>query len=451
MIKEMTSSTIALESMPPRAPTSLWRSGWTWAVSLAVHVALVAVCGGWMFRSLTAGALPSVVVPGDRLVGVELPVMTETSLSSEGAAEALRNPVGTALRLSGGTTIARVDTGRDGRGGDVTVDRPATHLSDVDDRMRLSHGTPSRLDRDQVQRVRSHGTRSSWEDRRSVLEPMELSFLSSGDLARMERRMLASRDPSRGALVSAPASDPGGVPGAAAMEGDELAGIPGASRAGSQASAPGEGVRDGVPGLDHRTAAAVAFARPDVTRAPTSVEARLRGRPRDDVDSEQELASRVEALVHASTAGGVVGRDGVGGSGGGGAPGALGLVGPGSHPGPLGDGFGDWFDLGSSDPRVVAYFRRFHAKVDPLWANAFPRTAMLDLKQGTVILEITIAADGTARVSWPPARPSGVDEFDRNCADAVRRASPFDPIPKELGLTTLHVRAPFVASNPIVH
>jgi TonB family protein len=177
----------------------------------------------------------------------------------------------------------------------------------------------------------------------------------------------------------------------------------------------------------------------------------VKGRPADDVDSEQELAAKVEALVHASTAGGVLAKEGRGGTGGGGAPGAFGLSGPGSHPTPLGDGAGDWFDVSSTDPRIVAYFRRFHAKVDPLWAHAFPRSAMLDLKQGTVILDVTISADGTARVAWPPTRPSGVDEFDSNCRDAVLKASPFDPIPAELGMTTLHLRAPFVAVNPIVH
>jgi TonB family protein len=118
---------------------------------------------------------------------------------------------------------------------------------------------------------------------------------------------------------------------------------------------------------------------------------------------------------------------------------------------PMGDGASDWFDVSSTDPRIVAYFRRFHAKVDPLWANAFPRSAMLELKQGTVILDVTIAADGRASVAWPPERPSGIDEFDRNCAEAIRKASPFDPIPPELGRSTLHLRAPFVATNPIVH
>ena len=447
----MTSSTLALASLPPGPATSLWRSGWTWAVSLFVHVALVAVCGGWVFRSLTAGAVRGEIVPAERLVGVELPIMTETSVSAEGSTEALRNPVGAVMRVSGGPTIARVDTGRNGRGGDLTVDRAATNLSDVDERLRLSRGTPNRLDRDQVQRVRSHGTRTSWEDRQSVLDPMELSFLASGDLARLERRMLASRNPARGALVSAPASDPGGAPGAAPLEGEDIAGIAGASRSGSRAVLPGEGVRDGVPGLDHRTAAAVAYARPDVARAPVSVEARVKGRPRDDIDSEQELAARVQALVHAELGGGCGRQRRRGGerwfggarrarSGGSRVPpdGARRrrrrLVRP-----------------GLDHPRVVAYFRRFHAKVDPLWADAFPRSAMVELKQGTVILEVTIAADGTASVAWPPLRPSGVEEFDRNCAAAVRRASPFDPIPRELGLTSLHVRAPFVATNPVVH
>jgi TonB family protein len=75
---------------------------------------------------------------------------------------------------------------------------------------------------------------------------------------------------------------------------------------------------------------------------------------------------------------------------------------------------------------------------------------MLELKQGMVILEFTIDADGTAHVIWPPVRPSGIDEFDRNCADALRRAKNFGPLPASLGRTQLRVRAPFVAMNPIV-
>jgi TonB family protein len=116
----------------------------------------------------------------------------------------------------------------------------------------------------------------------------------------------------------------------------------------------------------------------------------------------------------------------------------------------MGEGDGDIFDYWTSDPRLLPYFRRLHARIDPLWVNAFPKSAMLDLKQGTVILEFTVSSDGSAVVSWPPLRTSGVDEFDRNCADAIRRAAPFAPIPSELGMRSLRIRAPFVANNPVV-
>jgi TonB family protein len=430
---------------PPRR--GLGRAGFSWVMSLVLHVAAIGAVGEWALYSLRHAEPPEPPRAVARAEPKGLPPMAEISLASDEPDD----PVGTVPLRPGGPTTPRVDTGRDGRGGDVTVAHAATHLSDVDERLTFARGTLNRLDRDQAARLRTQATRAAWEDRRSTTHPMDLAFLSSSDLARLERRALADRDPSRGVLASRFASSPGAAPGLAPEVGDELAGLAGSARQGSVTAAPGSGVRDGVPGVDHRTSAAVASARPAVTQAPVSVEALVRARPRDNVDSEQELTSKVESLVHASTAGGAVAKSGVGGAGGGDAPGALGIRGAGSHPTPLGDGSSDWFDLSSNDPRVVAYFRRFHAKVDPLWANAFPMSALLDLKQGTVILDITIAANGTAEVAWPPERPSGVDEFDRNCAAAVRRASPFDPIPRELGLSRLHVRAPFVARNPIVH
>jgi TonB family protein len=172
-------------------------------------------------------------------------------------------------------------------------------------------------------------------------------------------------------------------------------------------------------------------------------------RPRDDVDSDQEVAITVRSLLHASTAGGAPG-EGAGGNGGGGDPGAGASAGLGSHAHPMGVGEGEIFDFWTNDPRLVTYFRLLHARIDPLWANAFPKSALLDLKQGTVILQFTVQADGRASVQWPPLRPSGIDEFDRNCADAIRRAAPFPPIPRELGVSSLTIRAPFVASNPII-
>jgi TonB family protein len=423
--------------------------GWTWVASLAVHAALVGL-GGWVaFRSMhPADPVASHTSPGpDAVVAIELPVFADGTLLSEHAPDVR----GDLPERSGGAVVPRIDTGKNGRGGDATVDKPAIHLSDTDERLRLSTDLLSRLDRDQTQRVHSSSVRASWEDRRSTTHPAELTFVASGEGDRVERRARDPRDPSRGALWARPASTQGGSVGTPDPTGDDDArSAVGGKRPGTIDSAPGRGVRDGRPGPDHRASAAVAHMRPDVALGPVAVQAADKSRVRDDVDAEQEVATVLRALVHGSTAGGPIG-DGHGGNGGGGDPGAGGERGAGAHPQPLGEGQSDWFDIDTTDPRLVPYFRRVHARIEPLWADAFPRSAILDLKQGTVILEFTVAQDGSAKVSWPPLRPSGIDAFDRNCADAIRRAGPFEPIPRELGRASLRIRAPFVASSSIVH
>ena len=424
--------------------------GWTWAASLAVHAVLISGFGWLAFRSLHAreeAAATQTRLVDAPAIAIELPGVMEGSLLLEQPPDRKGDPP----QYFGGSTTARLDTGAPGRGGDVTVTKPAVNLSDRDEAMRLSPSLLSRLDRDQEARIRSAQTRESREDRRSTTHPMELTFLASGAGKREERKAPSETDPSRGGTSRAGASARGGLAGAPSEargeEGERH--YAGAARDGSLASETGLGVHDAKAGLDHRAQAAVAHARPDVTLAAVSVAADVHGRPRDDIDSDQEVATTVRSLVHASTSGGLAG-DGRGGSGGGGDPGAGGTFGAGAQGRPLGPGDSEWFDLNTSDPRLMPYFRRIHAKIDPLWANAFPKSALYELKQGTVILEVTIAADGAVSVGWPPARPSGIDEFDRNCYEAVRRGSPFEPIPRELGRTTLKVRMPFDAQNPIV-
>src|SRR5208282_3266068 len=106
---------------------------------------------------------------------------------------------------SGGALVPRIDTGANGLGGEATVDKPAIHLSDVDERLRLSTVLLSRLDRDQTRRVRSSNVGASWEDRRSTTHPAELTFVASGEGERVERRALSPSDPSRGVLFARPA------------------------------------------------------------------------------------------------------------------------------------------------------------------------------------------------------------------------------------------------------
>jgi TonB family protein len=282
-----------------------------------------------------------------------------------------------------------------------------------------------------------------------------VTFLATGAGEHEERRPSAAVDPSRGSLATPqPAAVLGGHPGTRDL--DEVEGpgaTPGAARPGQLFASPGVGVREGEAGTKHAAAARIAQGRPAVAEGAPSVTGTFRGRPHDTVDSDQEVASIVQSQVHASFAGGLEGAGRGGSNGPSSDPGAGGTQGRGSSARPLGSGDGDVFDWYTSDPMLLPYFRKIHAKVNPLWVNAFPKSAMLELKQGTVIIEFTIAADGSARVTWPPLRPSGIEEFDKNCADAIRRASPFEPIPaalREGGRTSLRIRAPFVAKNPIV-
>jgi TonB family protein len=423
------------------------RLGVAVVASLAIHVALT-LSPSWAARSSVAPPISeerSPVAAESTSIALELPSVAE-GLALE---ERPPDPVGEPPTPPSGDTVAHPDTERSGRGGEVSAKEQALNLADENERMRLSPDLLSRLDRDEIQRLRAARSRASWEDRRSTPHPAELTLVASGIGTVEERRALAATAPSRGALESPLANVLGSAVGSEASD-QTVADAPrsGGDRIGSTSEAPGAGLREGRAGVDHRASAPVASARPSIARATVAVLASARALPRDDLDSEQEVAATLRSIVHASTAGGVVG-DGIGGSPGPGDPGAGGSEPEGLRARVLGSADGTIYDYFTSDPRLISYFRRIHAKVDPLWSNAFPKSALLNFEQGTVILEFTVFADGRVAVRWPPLRPSGIDEFDRNCAAAIRRAAPFPPIPSALG-TSLRIRAPFVASNPIV-
>ncbi len=422
----------------------------TVALSIAVHAALTAAISWVAYRTLSAD--PAMIESRAQSAATEsITVEVDLPQAGEGLAvdEQPVDPTGEPPGATAGAAIAHPDTGRAGRGGDPTARTRAQNLADADERMRLSPDLVSRLDRDQVQRLRVARARVSWEDRRSTTHPAELTLVSSGPGVVRERRPVSLVEPSRGALDSPRASVRGSSFGFARTGDSPADRSPGGERVGSTDEAPGMGVALRDPGHDHRASAPVANARPAATLGPVAVPAVDAARPRDNVDSEQEVATTIRSLVHASTAGGLAG-EGEGGSTGGGEAGEGGLVAGGFRASPLGQGEGLVYDYWTRDPRILPYFRRIHARIDPLWANAFPKSALLELKQGTTIIEFTVSSDGRVAVTWPPVRPSGIDEFDRNCADAIRRAGPFPPIPAVLGVTSLRIRAPFVANNPII-
>ena len=355
------------------------------------HVTLLSVAGAIAYHFTQARErreAESRTPAGADAIAIELPMFAEGTLVTDHEVV----PEGEVPVAHGGSTIARVDTGTLGRGGSSAGAR-AINLAALDEELSLSPDLISRLDRDQHQRLKTTAKpRTTREDRRATTNPMELTFLATGTGEHQERRPRAISDPSRGSLIAPrPPSVVGGHAGTRESDAVEGPGATaGADRRGQLTASPGVGVRAGEAGTHHDAAARIAQGRPSVAEGPPTITASLRG---------------------------------------------------------------EVFDWYTNDPMLLPYFRQIHAKVDPLWRDAFPRSALLELKQGTVIIEFTIAADGSVRVSWPPARPSGIDEFDKNCADAIRRAGPFAPIPaalREMGRSSLRIRAPFVAKNPIV-
>jgi TonB family protein len=415
-----------------------------------VHLALVAVGAFALSMGLTRDRVES-PVEEDPEIAVELTPLRLPSLH-------LGPPLGEsspeeplpadAVEPGGGEGLARPDMERAGRGGSRRADSAALNLADRNDGLTLSREVTSRIDRDQIQRLATSRDRTSYEDRRSTTHPMDLVFLATGDGHLAERRPRAVVDPNRGALRAEPAAVRGSAVGAPREEGELETHVAGGALPGGARAAPGVGILGGTPGRDHRTSAAIARGRPRVPEAAPSIPADRVGSPKDTVDSEQEVAATVQSLVHASTAGGVLG----GGPGGQEAPGAAGsegMAGPGARAAPFGGGSGPFTGLSDTDPRISAYRRSVLAKIYPLWENAFPKSASLEGKQGRAIIALVIYRDGHVdgvRV----ARASGVPEFDDNVRLAVLRAAPFGPFPPNIPTPSMNWKITFDMNNPVV-
>jgi TonB family protein len=190
------------------------------------------------------------------------------------------------------------------------------------------------------------------------------------------------------------------------------------------------------------------FARPDVARDPAATDA---AEPSQDVGdrvqqalvSDEKQPAPLELSRPASPGEGTRGQ--------GDSPAALGyqLKAAGTTPVPAGAP-----NLPTARTLALATFQRAYdhylsrvkQKVDPLWE--FPRELALALEQGDVLVGFTIRKDGTVR-DVRVLKASGFPKFDKNVVAAIRKASPFEPLPETLG-AELHVTAPFEGSNPAI-
>ena len=424
--------------------------------SATLHLAMVAA-GAVVLPSIFASrrppeptpiAMPATSASAQPEIEIELPALAFGEAPQPGAHA---EPEAATVSPTGGQAKPRPDTGSPGRGGTNEASQPAINLADRDDGLRLARDLTSHLDRDQIARIRSAKRRESYDDERLTTNPMELTFLATGKGREQERRTQADRDPSMGTEHAASST----VQGADAIgqEPDQPGyGSPptpvGGAYLGMETASAGAGIVDGHPGLDHRNSASSAFGRPMVDKGNPSVPSNVEGTAKDTTDSRQDVAATSQALTNASTAGGTPGQGPGGQTGPSPTTGSGGLTGPGSQAAPIGYGPGA-YGASTVDPRVTAYRRRVLARLWPLWANAFPKWAAAELRQGHVTVGVVILADGSVR-DVRVTRPSGIEEFDRNCVAAVHRGAPFEPLPAELGMRTMRWEIGFDATNPVV-
>jgi len=419
-------------------------------LSIATHLSVVAF-GDELYtrssRNVAAWAQHAFTRPlFDAPIEVDLPILGAETIDGK-----LVEIPPIEIPPTGGEAVARPDTDGAGNGGQNAAEN-AENLADRQDDRALTTAIPNRLDRSQVQRIESARDRASREDWRASREPMELTFLASGRKAsRPERREFAVHDPSMGARWSGQAAHTGGAVGLPPIPTGvtESPRPEGGTSPGADEETPGAGVRDGAPGKDARESAPVPLARPWVTQATPSIPADEKDKPRDKMDSEQEVAPAPQSIVHASTAGGTAGQGTGGQTGPSATPGSGGQTGAGSDARPNGDGRGPDLAQLARDARRNDYLRRVSARIGANYSpGLFPKWAIAEGRGGLTIVSFVIQRDGSVtglRVS----RSSTIPEYDENCRRVIVKAGPFEPLPPELGPYQV-VNYSFTSQNPAV-
>ena len=425
------------------------------AVSIALH-GLGLAAGEWCLAGSLAGSrdAPAVVSP---LSTIDVAFEAGTALRPSGRAgtgsglphDPFPSPSAVAAR-EGGEKTSRPDLASVGRGGTDEASARALNLADKLDGITLNRDPMNRLEGSQVQRVRSDTRRQSRDDRRATPQPMELALLASGPGRLAQRRDPSRFVPARGNRLGAKqAGSRGSVPGGPELVAERVR----QSKPAPGSQAPGTRERDrvgmglvtGAVGASYRRSAAVTYARPQVVKGRAAVPATTRGRPSDTVDSSQAVDTAIASLIHASTAGGTPGH-GPGGQRGKGPLGSQGRSGSGSRSGAAGRGLGG--DEGA-DQRYFGYFGRILRKVEPFWRTAFPQWAISEGRGGLATIGMTVHRDGSV-TAVHVVRSSGLPQFDRNLVAAVKRASPYGPLPRALASQPLRMNLCFDATNPAV-
>ncbi len=114
------------------------------------------------------------------------------------------------------------------------------------------------------------------------------------------------------------------------------------------------------------------------------------------------------------------------------------------QPGPAGAGD----NQRTEERRYDRYKQQIHSRVDR--ARDFPRALALRLEQGETLLRFIVLPDGSLGDGIQVIKSSGFTEFDQAAVDAVRKASPFGPMPDPGRATSLPVNLLVKFPNPVV-
>ena len=333
-----------------------------------------------------------------------------------------------------------------GERGDGRSLDPGRLLAARSEGVNLSPNLMNSMQADQEHRLHTASTRVSPQDRRSTPNPGYDPWIASSDGILAFRLRFATAMPAAGATLRAHDAVPAGAAPEIERASADASRATRVLRLGAEPR-PAAGIEGGT-GRNTRTAGpgATGHASIELGRASTTSDlAELR--PRDNIDAEALATTLLRNSIATTIHAGPERATGIGGVGGGGAPGSGGGIGVGGRARPYGEGNG-WLSLASPDGRYLRYFQDVRRHLDPLWADAFPRSEQLRLRQGTVILRFVIEGNGHIR-DVSVLRRSGVDTFDHNVVSAIANAT-LPPIPPELGRSEIHITAPFVFRNPIV-
>ncbi|HEX4337417.1 MAG TPA: TonB family protein [Polyangiaceae bacterium] len=409
--------------------------------SVALHAVIIAVSAHYI-SSLTSPEKPPIFV--DLALAEGEPHVAPLPPGLPGARKPdLHAEEPEPSALAGTPREPRPDTRVTGRGGSREATEKALHLSDSVDGLTLETDPTLLVPSSQLSRLDTGAERLSREDRRTTPNPMELTFIAVGTGARLSRITPSPTDPSVGGVGAIPTVagfERGADP---PTEDGQRPQVLGAAVAGSVKIAA-EGVEHGSDEPDFRRSASVAVAHPAVRLGRASIQTTAHGRPADTVDSAEEVASLVQSLITASTAGGPLGQ-GPGGSSGPGDPGSDGMNGIGTKSRASGEGGSD----GAATLGIQSYAQALTRKVYPYWEDALPMWARAEGRGGVAVIGVTISSDGAVH-DIAVVRGSGIPEFDHEVARALAAASPYGPLPRAVRRTGLTLHIAFDAMNPAV-